>query len=123
MDNVTTRHELLLRQLHNNKALTLIDCANDPCITALVLRYCHHSQAKSGAQVMGVLNLQQEHISPMVNPQVEDDKACALQGDHLHTDSHVPCKVLKVDGDHQERLDAAQSGNTSSGWPCEPMKS
>ena len=48
LDNAMTRREIILRQMHNNKARALIDCANDPCITALLLRYCHPSQAMSG---------------------------------------------------------------------------
>ena len=99
MDNATTRRELTLRQLHNKSASTFTDCASDPCITVLVLRYCHSSQAMSGNQVMGSDDIRHNQNVPINNPTVEDDRVCALQSDHLHTGNHLSRHVLKANGD------------------------
>ena len=74
MDNAMTRRELILRQLQNNGAMMLTNCASDPCITALILRYCHRSQAKSGIQIMTPHDLPAEADSPIDHLQAHGDK-------------------------------------------------
>ena len=120
MDNAMTRRELILRQLQNNGAMMLTNCASDPSITALILRYCHRSQAKSGTQIMTPHDLPAEADSPMDHLQAHDDRVHTLHSQALRTDDHLACNVLEAQSDCQGHLHEAQPGTTSSGRPCGP---
>ena len=119
LDNASTRQEMILRQLADNKCMRLDTCKTNTCITAFVAMSSHSSQtAGSGAHDSSTQDGPPDQAAwheRMQQPQRSVRTVCAQLA---VTDARLSRKVLDVRSDRQDEPVTAPSGTDSSGRSC-----
>ena len=116
LDKASTRREMILRQLTDNKCLWMDQCTLNLCITAFIAKNSHGSQAAgSGAQDSSNHDVPIDDPEPHELVQQPQQSLRTVRAKPTVANAHLALSDLKVQGDRKEQLGVAPSGTTSSG--------